>query len=157
MGHLCEPEEEIAEKNNAPWHPKRLVRIVNAIGAPSTNAPTAAPTQDFVTPLVDVLETTFGENLRPEPLPQRKPKPQNVTHMISMADDSCIVFMKNAVAEPVAVLSTEMEELLVAAVAPVLSTGWGDFAKINSPIAKTLSKQQNEHVKKYGTTGQVPL
>jgi pyruvate dehydrogenase E2 component (dihydrolipoamide acetyltransferase) len=62
-----------------------------------------------------------------------------------------------AVAEPVTVLSPEMEELLVAAVAPVLSTGWGDFAKINSPIAKTLSKQQNEYVKKYGTTGQVPL
>jgi pyruvate dehydrogenase E2 component (dihydrolipoamide acetyltransferase) len=62
-----------------------------------------------------------------------------------------------AVAEPVTVISPEMEELLVAAVAPVLSTGWGDFAKINSPIAKTLSKQQNEYVKKYGTTGQVPL
>jgi hypothetical protein len=48
-------------------------------------------------------------------------------------------------------------EALVAAVAPVMSTGWGEFAKINSPIAKTLSKQQNDYVGKYGTTGQVPL
>jgi hypothetical protein len=48
-------------------------------------------------------------------------------------------------------------EALVAAVAPVMSTGWGEFAKINSPIAKTLSKQQQDYVDKYGTTGQVPL
>jgi len=48
-------------------------------------------------------------------------------------------------------------ETLAAAVAPVLSTGWGDFAKINSPILKTLSKQQNDYIAKYGTTGQVPL
>lgn len=60
------------------------------------------------------------------------------------------------VAEAETVAPPEIEEL-VAAVAPVMSTGWGDFAKINSPIAKTLSKQQNQYVEKYGTTGQVPL
>lgn len=48
-------------------------------------------------------------------------------------------------------------EDMVAAVAPVMSTGWGDFAKLNSPILKTLSKQQTDYVEKYGTTGQVPL
>jgi hypothetical protein len=46
---------------------------------------------------------------------------------------------------------------MVLAVAPVMSTGWGDFAKLNSPIVKTLSKQQNDYIAKYGTTGQVPL
>ena len=61
------------------------------------------------------------------------------------------------VAAPVVEPSPALEEALVAAVAPVLSTGWGDFAKINSPIAKTLSKQQNDYVNKYGTTGQVPI
>eukprot|EP00980_Cylindrotheca_fusiformis_P022866 scaffold9857_cov127-Cylindrotheca_fusiformis.AAC.12 len=60
------------------------------------------------------------------------------------------------VADPVAAAPPETESL-AAAVAPVMSTGWGEFAKINSPIAKTLSKQQNEYIKKYGTTGQVPL
>jgi pyruvate dehydrogenase E2 component (dihydrolipoamide acetyltransferase) len=60
------------------------------------------------------------------------------------------------VAEPEAVAPPEMEEL-AAAVAPVMSTGWGNFAKINSPIAKTLSKQQHDYVEKFGTTGQVPL
>ena len=48
-------------------------------------------------------------------------------------------------------------ETMAVAVAPVLSTGWGDFVKLNSPILKTLSKQQNDYVEKYGTTGQVPL
>jgi pyruvate dehydrogenase E2 component (dihydrolipoamide acetyltransferase) len=48
-------------------------------------------------------------------------------------------------------------EMMVAAVAPVMSTGWGDFAKLNSPLLKTLSKQQTEYIKKYGTTGQIPL
>jgi pyruvate dehydrogenase E2 component (dihydrolipoamide acetyltransferase) len=46
---------------------------------------------------------------------------------------------------------------IVAAIAPVMSTGWGDFAKINSPILKTLSKQQANYTEKYGTTGHVPL
>jgi len=59
-------------------------------------------------------------------------------------------------AEPVSAPPPEMEQV-AAAIAPVMSTGWGDFAKINSPIAKTLSKQQNDYVEKYGTTGQVPL
>jgi pyruvate dehydrogenase E2 component (dihydrolipoamide acetyltransferase) len=46
---------------------------------------------------------------------------------------------------------------MLAAVAPVMSTGWGQFAKINSPIVKTLSKQQNDFIEKYGTGGQIPL
>ena len=61
-----------------------------------------------------------------------------------------------AVEEPVAVAPPEMEDL-AAAVAPVMSTGWGEFAKINSPIAKTLANKQKEYIEKYGTTGQVPL
>lgn len=60
------------------------------------------------------------------------------------------------VVEEVAAALPDMETL-TAAVAPVLSTGWGDFAKINSPILKTLSKQQNDYIAKYGTTGQVPV
>jgi pyruvate dehydrogenase E2 component (dihydrolipoamide acetyltransferase) len=48
-------------------------------------------------------------------------------------------------------------ESLMAAVAPVMSTGWGGFAKINSPLAKTLSKSQKAYVTKYGTTGHLPL
>lgn len=68
------------------------------------------------------------------------------------------------VAPPVAVPAVVTEQVpppsmkgLIEAVAPVLSTGWGDFAKLNSPILKTLSKQQASYVEKYGTTGQVPL
>lgn len=61
-----------------------------------------------------------------------------------------------AVAEETAAEPPAMEAM-AAAVAPVMSTGWGDFAKINSPIIKTLSKQQKDYIEKYGTTGQVPL
>jgi len=55
-----------------------------------------------------------------------------------------------------AVAPPEMDAM-AAAIAPVMSTGWGDFAKLNSPILKTLSKQQKDYVAKYGTTGQIPL
>lgn len=48
-------------------------------------------------------------------------------------------------------------DALMTAVAPVMSTGWGEFAKINSPLLKTLSKQQKDYINKYGTTGQLPL
>lgn len=48
-------------------------------------------------------------------------------------------------------------ENLAQAIAPVMSTGWGEFAKVNSPLLKTLSKQQTDYIEKYGTTGQVPL
>ena len=59
---------------------------------------------------------------------------------------------------PVAAVEEPPEmEAMAAAIAPVMSTGWGDFAKVNSPILKTLSKQQKDYVEKYGTTGQVPF
>mmetsp|Transcript_11883 Transcript_11883/g.30155 ORF Transcript_11883/g.30155 Transcript_11883/m.30155 type:complete len:236 (-) Transcript_11883:134-841(-) len=60
---------------------------------------------------------------------------------------------------PVAAAVEEPPEMeaMAAAIAPVMSTGWGDFAKVNSPILKTLSKQQKDYVEKYGTTGQVPF
>jgi pyruvate dehydrogenase E2 component (dihydrolipoamide acetyltransferase) len=53
---------------------------------------------------------------------------------------------------PVAVPPPSLEAV-VAALAPVLSTSWGGFAKINSPIAKTLSADQQSYLDKYGATG----
>lgn len=37
------------------------------------------------------------------------------------------------------------------------SISWGVLAKVNSPIAKTLGKQQQAYVDLYGTTGQATL
>ncbi|CAB9499125.1 acetyltransferase component of pyruvate dehydrogenase complex, mitochondrial [Seminavis robusta] len=37
-----------------------------------------------------------------------------------------------------------------------IAKGWGQLAK-DSPLAKTLSKQQTQYIESYGTTGQVPL
>ena len=41
--------------------------------------------------------------------------------------------------------------------APTVGPAWGQFARVASPIAKTLSSEQKEYIAKYGTTGQVPL
>jgi len=67
-----------------------------------------------------------------------------------------VVAVAAAVPIPVEVSPPAME-VMAEIVAPVLSIGWGEFAKINSPILKTLSRQQNDYIEKYGTTGQVPL
>jgi len=99
--------------------------------APAAPAPAEEPT-------VPVVEAT--------PPAPATPPPEPATPVATPAP----------IAEPEAVAPPEMDEL-VAAVAPVMSTGWGDFAKINSPISKTLSLSQKEYIEKYGTTGQVPL
>ena len=46
-----------------------------------------------------------------------------------------------------------------AAPAPVaaFSTAWGLSVLDSSPLAKTLAKEQNDFVAKYGTTGQAPI
>jgi pyruvate dehydrogenase E2 component (dihydrolipoamide acetyltransferase) len=62
---------------------------------------------------------------------------------------------KVVVAPPEALAPTV--QAMAAAVAPVMSTGWGEFAKINSPLIKTLSQAQKDYIAKYGTTGQIPL
>jgi len=48
-------------------------------------------------------------------------------------------------------------ETIAAALDPIMTTGWGEYAKLNSPILKTLSKNQSAYVELYGTTGMVPL
>ena len=48
-------------------------------------------------------------------------------------------------------------ETIAAALDPIMTTGWGEYAKLNSPILKTLSKNQSTYVELYGTTGMVPL
>ena len=37
------------------------------------------------------------------------------------------------------------------------TSGWGSLAKANSPLAKSLGKQQAAYIEQYGRTGQVPL
>ena len=101
--------------------------------APSPAAP--APTEEPIAPVVEVAP----------PAPAVPPPKQ-----------AAPVAPPTPIAKPEAVAPPEMDAL-VAAVAPVMSTGWGDFASINSPIAKTLSQTQKKYIEKYGTTGQVPL
>lgn len=41
--------------------------------------------------------------------------------------------------------------------APTVGPSWGSFAKIRSPLAAALSKDQKKYVEIYGSTGQLPL
>ena len=41
--------------------------------------------------------------------------------------------------------------------AAMISPGWGNFAKVRSPLASTLSASQKKYIELYGSTGQVPL
>ena len=96
-----------------------------------------------------------------EPEPEPEPEPAKVVEAVAPPAPPPA---PPAPVEPTPVAATtaesteppEMEKMAVA-IAPILSTGWGNFAKVNSPIIKTLSKQQNDYIEKYGTTGQLPL
>ena len=39
----------------------------------------------------------------------------------------------------------------------MVSPGWGNFAKVKSPLASTLSASQKKYIELYGSTGQTPL
>lgn len=43
------------------------------------------------------------------------------------------------------------------AAATMVSPGWGNFARVKSPLASTLSASQKKYVEMYGSTGQMPL
>lgn len=65
---------------------------------------------------------------------------------------------------PVAAAPAAVAPTPVAAVAPAtptaaagISTAWGLNAQTASPLAKTLSKEQSLYLKKFGSTGQLPL
>lgn len=58
---------------------------------------------------------------------------------------------------PVAATPVAAPPIAATTLAPTLAPAWGASAKIASPIAKTLSAQQQAYVELYGTTGQLPL
>lgn len=103
-----------------------------------------------------VVESAPAAAAEPEPTPEPTPEPV-VAEAPAKVEAATPPPAAPTPAAPAPVAAPPAMEELAAAVAPVMSTGWGDFAKINSPIAKTLSKQQNDYVEKYGNTGQIPL
>ncbi|KAG7362230.1 dihydrolipoamide acetyltransferase [Nitzschia inconspicua] len=107
-----------------------------------------------------VLEEAASSAPAPKSAPTPEPTPAKVEAAAPppppAAPQAAAPASPPPVAAQVTVPPPAMEDLVVA-IAPVMSTGWGDFAKLNSPILKTLSKQQSDYVQKYGTTGQVPL
>lgn len=61
--------------------------------------------------------------------------------------------------EPVVAEAPPAEESIAAAstIPSPMSTGWGEFVTVSSPILKTLEKKQNAYLELYGTTGQTVL
>ena len=67
-----------------------------------------------------------------------------------------------AAPEPVVAAVPEPTPEPVLAAAPpaaetMVSPGWGNFARVKSPLASTLSASQKKYIELYGSTGQVPL
>lgn len=58
---------------------------------------------------------------------------------------------------PPAVVVTSAEPQVVTSSASMLSPGWGNFARVKSPLAATLSASQKKYIELYGSTGQIPL
>jgi len=61
-----------------------------------------------------------------------------------------------AVAPVVAAAATNGEPVSATG-APPISPSWGNLARVRSPLASSLSKNQKKYIELYGSTGQVPL
>lgn len=69
-----------------------------------------------------------------------------------------------AVPEPAPVIAAAPEPVAPPVVAADITTdasmvspGWGNFARVKSPLASTLSASQKKYIEMYGSTGQMPL
>jgi pyruvate dehydrogenase E2 component (dihydrolipoamide acetyltransferase) len=51
----------------------------------------------------------------------------------------------------------EVPVTVISDTAPTVGPSWGSFAKVRSPLAAVLSKDQKKYVEMYGSTGQIPL
>lgn len=111
---------------------------------------------NYVAPAAAAAEAPKVVEAAPAPAPTPAPAPVAAPPVVVAAAPPVAAPAPVVAAAPAPVPPPSME-LLAAAVAPVMSTGWGNFAKLNSPLLKTLSKSQNAYISKYGTTGQVPL
>merc|ERR1740124_302234 len=58
---------------------------------------------------------------------------------------------------PVVAAAVTNGEPVSATGAPPISPSWGNLARVRSPLASSLSKNQKKYIELYGSTGQVPL
>lgn len=105
--------------------------------------------KDFVPP--------EAEQDSPEPVTKGSPPPPPVIEDKLIAPEPVVV--APAIPEPMPVVDVvpEMIAEVPAENAAMVSPGWGNFAKIKSPLASTLSTSQKKYVELYGSTGQTPI
>ena len=108
--------------------------------------------KDFVPDVVEEVEA----KPEPEPVVAAAPEP------VAAAPEPVVAATPApaaAAAAPVVEAVPEPVEVLAAAAASAETVGpsWGNFARVQSPLAGILSAEQEAYVEKYGSTGQVPL
>lgn len=110
---------------------------------------------DFVAPEAE------KEEVAAEPTPTPEPTPPTPTVAVEASPPP----PPPAPTPPVSVSVSEVSEVsdistteqVSASLDDSVSPSWGNFAKVKSPLAKTLSAKQHEYIKLYGSTGQIPL
>lgn len=109
--------------------------------------------KDFVAPEAEaaaepepVVEAPVVEEVTPEPVVAAAPTPTPAPTPVVTPEP-----------EPVVAVAPAVPETAAAADVSVVSPGWGNFAKVKSPLASTLSASQKKYIELYGSTGQVPL
>lgn len=111
--------------------------------------------KDFVAPAADTpaAEEKVVEEVKPVEVAPPTPAPVVAAPAAPVAPPTPAPVVA-AVPEPVAVVAAASD---ADAVESSVSPAWGNFAKVKSPLASTLSASQKKYIEMYGSTGQVPI
>lgn len=110
--------------------------------------------KDFVAPVTE-KKAEEPATATPEPTPIVETKVETTEPVVTKAaepkPEPSITSIPEAA--PVEIVESQAQGTNVAMVSP----GWGNFAKVKSPLAQTLSSSQKKYIELYGSTGQLPL
>jgi pyruvate dehydrogenase E2 component (dihydrolipoamide acetyltransferase) len=113
--------------------------------------------KDFVAP--DAEAAPVVEAAAPAPVVEEVAPPAPVAAPV--AAPVVTVEPTPVVAAPAAAPAVVLEPVVPAVPADdnesTVSPGWGNFARVRSPLASTLSASQKKYIELYGPTGQTPL
>ena len=113
---------------------------------------------DFVPPEVEAAPAAAKEEPAPAaPAAAPEPTPAPPVVEAAPAPPTPAAAAAPPAPEPVAAPPAPAAAAPAVGSAPTVGPAWGGLARVASPIAKTLSAEQKDYLKKYGTTGQLPL
>ena len=112
---------------------------------------------DFVPPEVEAASAAAKEEPAPAAAAAPEPTPAPPVVEAAPAPPTPAAAAAPPAPEPVAAPPAPAAAAPAVGSAPTVGPAWGGLARVASPIAKTLSAEQKDYLKKYGTTGQLPL